>query len=294
MGKLLSALVILALLSVFAIAAEQRPVKPSVGAQPGGATQPQPGTLLNPQPGDAFRDCPVCPEMVVVPAGGFKMGSPPGERGREASEGPRHIVRIPVPFAVGRYEVTFAEWDACVADGGCGGYLPMDWGWGRGDRPVVGVDWERTQDYIRWLSRKTGMPYRLLTEAEWEYAARAGTGKAYSWGNAIGKGNANCDGCGGNWDNQQTAPVGSFSPNRFGLHDMHGNVWEWVEDRWNPSYGGAPTDGSEWTTTGDPNFRILRGGAWFNAPMYLRSAYRGHAIPTASANGGGFRVARHL
>ena len=164
-------------------------------------------------PGYRFRDCAECPEMVVVPAGSFWMGSPRGEAGRDGDEGPRHEVRIAEPFAMGVYEVTFAQWDACAAAGGCGGRRPKDRGWGRGDRPVIFVSWDDAQAYVRWLSEKTGERYRLPSESEWEYAARAGTATRYWWGNGIGGGRANCDGCGSRWDNDRTAPVGSFAAN---------------------------------------------------------------------------------
>ena len=148
------------------------------------------------RPGREFRDCAVCPEMVVVPTGSYRMGSLAGEAGRSNNEGPAHTVRIGYALAVGKYEVTFEEWDACVSwGGGCGGYRPEDWGWGRGSRPVINVSWEDAREYTRWLSRETGEVYRLLSEAEWEYAARAGTTTRYSWGDDIGGNRANCDGC---------------------------------------------------------------------------------------------------
>jgi formylglycine-generating enzyme required for sulfatase activity len=174
-------------------------------------------------PGAAFRDCPECPEMVVVAAGSFQMGSADDQAGHQPDESPRHEVRIGAPFAVGKFEVTFAEWDACVADGGCDGFAPDDQHWGRGTRPVVDVSWEETKSYVDWLSRKTGSQYRLLTEAEWEYAARGGTTTPWSFGNAIDDGMAN-------FAADKTVPVGSYKPNGFGIFDMHGNVWEWVQD----------------------------------------------------------------
>ena len=205
-------------------------------------------------PGFKFRDCPGCPEMVVVPGGQF---------GR--------------PFAVGVYEVTFGEWDACVSGGGCGGHRPDDEGWGRGNRPVINVSWHDAKAYVRWLSGKTGEQYRLPSDAEWEYVARAGTATAYWWGNDIGRNRANCDSdCGDSY--RYTAPVGSFSANPFGLHDVHGNVWEWVE----------ACDGD------DCSRRVLRGGSWNSVPRSLRSAFR-----FRNSSGGrniylGFRVARTL
>ena len=179
-------------------------------------------------------------------------------------ERPQHRVTIPRAFALGKYEVTFAQWDVCVRAGGCN-HLPNDAGWGRGNRPVVDVSWDDARGYVRWLARKTGQEYRLPSEAEWEYAARAGTTSRYHWGDSVGRGNANCDGCGSRWDLSRTAPVGSFSANRFGLHDVHGNVYEWVEDCWYGSYGGAPRDGNAWTT-GDCTLRVLRSGSWYSRP----------------------------
>ena len=223
--------------------------------------------------GRRFRDCVDCPEMVVVPSGSFTMGSPSSESYRDDDEGPRHLVNIAYPLAVGVYEVTFAEWEACVSDGGCGGHRPDDEGWGRGNRPVINVSWKDAQSYVRWLSARTGHRYSLLSESEWEYVARAGTTTAYSWGDNIGWNRANCDGCGSRWDDEQTARVGSFSANGWGVHDMHGNVWEWVEDCWNGSYVGAPADGSAWES-GDCGRRVMRGGSWYGIPRYLRSAYR--------------------
>ena len=245
------------------------------------------------RPGRVFRDCPECPEMVVVSAGSFMMGSPSYEAERDDDEGPRHRVTIPKPFAVGKYEVTFAEWDACVADGGCRGRRPADRGWGRARRPVINVSWNDAKTYVRWLSNKTGQEYRLLSEAEWEYVARAGTTSRYSWGDDIGRNRANCDGCGSRWDDKQTAPAGSFAPNVFGLHDAHGNVYEWVEDCWNASYAGAPPDGSAWTG-GDCGLRVLRGGSWDSEPRYLRSAYRNRDWAGVRDYFSGFRVARTL
>ena len=240
-------------------------------------------------PGDAFQDSPGCPKLVVVPPGSFMMGSPKEEEDRNDDEGPVHEVRIDYSLAVGMYPVTFDEWDACASDGGCGGYEPHDAGWGRGTRPVINVSWEDAQGYVRWLSRKTGQEYRLLSESEWEYVARAGTRTRYWWGDEIGRNRANCDGCGSRWDNRQTAPVGSFSANAFGLHDVHGNVWEWVEDCWNGSYRGAPTDGS-----GNCAVRVLRGGSWRSVPSYLRSALRFSFTTDNRDLYIGFRIARTL
>jgi formylglycine-generating enzyme required for sulfatase activity len=242
-----------------------------------------------PQAGQNFRDCTDgCPEMVVVPAGSFMMGS------AEFGEGPPRRVTIAKPFGVGKFEVTFAEWEACVAGRGCG-RNPDDSRWGRGKRPVINVSWDDAKQYVAWLSRKTGKNYRLLTEAEWEYAARAGSTTLYSWGDDIGRGNAHCTGCGSPWNENQTAPVGSFKPNAFGLHDMHGNVWEWVEDCWDLDLTEAPSDGrARESGCPDDQRRVQRGGAFLHEPRVLRSTVRNSYGKDNRANGVGFRVARTL
>ncbi len=246
------------------------------------------------KPKDAFRECAKdCPEMVVVPTGKFMMGSPEGQGTDD--ERPQHEVTIAEPFALSKFEVTFADWDACVAYGDCDPRI-SDNGWGRGRQPAIYVNWDSANRYVAWVSRMTGKPYRLLSEAEWEYAARAGTETAYSWGDQIGNGNANCDGCGSHWDNRQTAPVESFAENAFGLYGMHGNVWEWVEDCVHNNYRGAPYDGLPWTTggNGDCNSRIVRGGSWASVPRFLRSAGRTGSSAGNRNNTIGFRVARDL
>ena len=210
-------------------------------------------------------------EMVAIPGGSFRMGDLSGD-GRDW-EGPVHVVTI-APFEMGKYEVTFSQWDACVADGGCS-HVPDDEGWGRGNRPVINVSWDDVQGFIAWLNTKTGGGYRLPTESEWEYAARAGSESKYSWGNELGSNRANCDKeyCGDRWE--KTAPVGAFASNAWGLHDMHGNVWEWVEDCWNDSYVGAPGDGSAWRS-GSCSQRVIRGGSWLNTTGFL--AFRGPVL----------------
>lgn len=238
------------------------------------------------EPGDVFRDCPDCEEMVVVPPGAFDMGSTDA-----ASEGPVHRVTIGKPFAIGRREATFAEWDQCVAAGVCK-YNPSDHGWGRGDRPVIDVSWDDVKDFLKWLSQKTGQPYRLLTEAEWEYAARAGTQSPYWWGKDVGTDHARCEDCGGD-PARHTLPTGSFRPNAFGLYDTAGNAAEWVQDCWNPNYKGAPTDGSAWTA-GDCTLHVLRGGSFANKATYIRSAARFRYDTSVRYYANGFRLARDL
>jgi formylglycine-generating enzyme required for sulfatase activity/CRP-like cAMP-binding protein len=246
-------------------------------------------------PADTFRECAnvnACPEMVVVPAGVVMMGVPTDEEGGANSKDSQHKVTIASPFAVSKFEVTFDEWDTCVAYGDCPHV--SDSRFGRGRRPVINVSWYDAQSYAAWLSRMTGKPYRLLSEAEWEYAARAGTDTLYPWGDEIGKHNTNCLGCGGEWDGKETAPVGSFSANAFGLHDMLGNVSEWVEDCFRANYDGAPADGLARAARNDCHSRVLRGGGWNSSPDKLRSASRGTGRTFSQSNSVGFRVARTL
>ena len=244
------------------------------------------------KPGDLFRECTKdCPEMIVVPPGEFVMGSPEAEKGRAANEGPRHRVTIARAFAVSRYDVTFDEWDACISVGGCS--QVSDSGFGRRTRPATNVTWDDAQRYVAWLAKMTGRPYRLLSEAEWEYAARAGSTTTYFWGDEIGKGNANCMGCGSEWENRGPAPVGSFKPNAFGLYEMTGNAWQWLQDCFHPDYNGAPADGSAWTS-GDCSLRTDRGGSWISGPQNARLAFRG-SYPAGSRNYSlGIRVGRTL
>ena len=244
-----------------------------------------------PQVGTAFRDCAGCPELVWLPQGEFVMGD------ASAANSPRPVVAIRYMLAVGRFEVTFAQWDACVAAGGCR-RRPHDAGWGQGWQPAINVSWVDAQQYVAWLSRSTGKRYRLLTEAEWEYAARAGTDVRYWWGDQVGRGDANCADCGSKWDGRQAAPVGRFAPNPFGLHDMHGNVSEWVEDcyhdRIHDRTRDAPTDGRAWTSacTAAIDTRIVRGGAWYGSARSMRSSSRTSAASDHFDNGIGFRIAR--
>ena len=232
---------------------------------------------------------PILPEMVAIPGGSFRMGCVSGLDCQD-DEKPVHEVRV-ASFALSKYEVTFEEYDGFVA--ATGRRSPNDQGWGRGRRPVIRVSWDDAVAYAEWLSAQTGERYRLPTEAEWEYAARAGSTTKYGWGNEIGQNRANCRGCGSQWDGEKTAPVGSFNPNAFGLHDMHGNLWEWVHDCWSDSYQGAPTDGSA-RTSGDCESRVLRGGSWFNRPELLRAASRLRDSPGLRYVNLGFRVARTL
>ena len=257
------------------------------------------GPILKPT--YAFRDCAACPEMVVIPAGSFMMGSPDGEADRSPAEGPQRQVTIPRPMAVGKFEVTFAEWEACVAGGGCqGNPSPGDEGWGKDKQPVINVSWDDAVEYVKWLSQKTGKTYRLLTEAEWEYAARAGTTSPFTTGATITPEQANFqtnfneDGSKREGEyREQAIKVGTFPPNAFDLHDMHGNVWEWVADNWHDDYAGAPIDGSV-NPSGDASMRVQRGGSWYSFVSEIRSASRHGDQPDHRGADIGFRVARGL
>jgi formylglycine-generating enzyme required for sulfatase activity len=225
-----------------------------------------------------------------VPAGTFLMGSPEGKDNGDDQERPQHEVTIAKPFAVGRTDVTFAEWDICVAAGACP--KVSDAGWGRGDRPVVLVNWEEAKGYAAWLKRMTGKDYRLLSETEWEYAARTGNQGRWSFGDdehqvhdyAWFRGNSS----------DQIHPVAKKKPSAFGLYDMHGNVWQWVEDCYHNSYQGAPSNGSQWVEGCSEDKRVVRGGSWFSAADYVRSALRYRHSSYSHVDNVGFRVGRTL
>ena len=233
------------------------------------------------------KDCEQCPTMVTLPAGHFLMGSNEGEE----NEKPPHQVQVE-SFYISETEVTFNQWEACYNEGGCS-YLPDDNGWGRDVRPVINVSWQDAKEYTQWLRKKTGIRYRLPSEAEWEYAARAGSAKKYTTGDEItceqaryGTFSGDCDGT------HMTLPVGSYSANDFYLYDMHGNVWEWVEDCYHSDYYGAPKKGTVWKGSEDCR-RVLRGGSWFVNADNLRSAYRLYNAPSVRIYSLGFRVARN-
>ncbi len=251
------------------------------------------------EPKDTFKECDFCPEMVAVPAGLFTMGSPVSEPERGKREGPQHQVTFARPFAAGKFAVTFDEWDACVADGGCNGYQPTDSGLGRGRQPVINVNWDDAKAYVVWLSRKIGKTYRLLSEAEREYVTRAGTTTPFWWGSSISTSQANYDGRsaynhGSKGEfRQRTMPVDSFQPNPWGFYQVHGNVWEWTEDCYKDNYAGAPTDGSA-STSGDCGLRVLRGGSLGVGPGGLRAAVRFGMPAHLRGSALGFRVGRTL
>lgn len=237
-------------------------------------------------PGYTFSDCTGCPEMTVLAGGLFVMGSPDNEPGRGRDEGPQREVSV-APFAMGKYEVTFSQWDACLAGGGCNGYSPPDGGWGRGDRPVTGVSWEDAQAYVNWLnSQAGGTSYRLPSEAEWEYAARAGQAAAYAFGARVTQTEAT-------FLARQTTPVGAHAPNAFNLYDMHGNAGELVEDCYAANYDLAPIDGVA-VEADECRRRVYRGGSYNDQAPVLRAAARRFTETTSRTQGIGFRVARSL
>jgi formylglycine-generating enzyme required for sulfatase activity len=238
-----------------------------------------------------FRDAPFAPEVVVIPAGEFMMGSSDSEEGWNEYERPKHRVTIRSRFALGRYPRTFDEYDRFCEAKQRG--KPDDSGWGRGRRPVINVSWDDAQAYIAWLSQETGKPYRLPSEAEWEYACRAGTTSRYSFGDMITPDQANYADS-GLW---RTSEVGAYSANPWGLHDMHGNIWEWVDDDWHENYRGAPSDGSAWKEikgSADSRLCVWRGGACSANSRYCRSALRNWGDPDRRDSNVGFRVARTL
>ena len=242
------------------------------------------------------------PAMVVLPPGSFRMGDLSGDG--DDDERPVHTVTISRRIAMCRYPVTFEDYGRFVAAAEGRGFFktlfgnkperPGDEGWGRGRRPVINVNWHEAKAYAAWLSEQTGKHYRLPSESEWEYAARSGTETAYSWGDEIGVNRANGHDSGSEWSDRQTSPVGSFEPNAFGLYDMYGNVWEWVEDCWHDNYEGAPSDGSVWTSGGDSDRRVVRGGSWYDVPRDLRSAYRDWIRPSYRSIDVGFRLVQDL
>lgn len=234
--------------------------------------------------GEVFKDCETCPEMITVDSGVFTMGRDDGH----PMEGPSHLVSIE-KFNLSTTEITFAQWDACVKDRGCS-KKPDDEGWGRGDRPVINVSWNDVQQYIQWLNQKTGRAYRLPSESEWEYAARAGSQNNFSWGDEVGINKANCKVCGSHWDNKQSAPVKSFKANKYGLYDMHGNVMELTQDCYHPHYYDAPNDQTPWMT-GKCESHMFRGGYWGSEGYFMWSLFRNGIKPDGAGKGLGFRVA---
>ncbi len=264
---------------------------PTLGTMPGVLTAEKERAL---KASDSFQECWSCPEMVAVPAGEFMMGSPETEQGRSKDEGPQRKVTISAALAIGRFEVTFDEWDGCVAHAGCPAEGVAAANFGRGRQPVINVSWEDAKKYVDWLSKRTGKTYRLLTEAEWEYAARAGKATRFSFGDddeALGEHAWFSDN-----SESRTHAVGAKRANAFGLHDMHGNVTEWVEDCYVENYNGAPTDGASWKEgcKDKTSSRVVRGGSWVIDTVDLRSSIRGRDVPVIRNSYFGVRVARVL
>lgn len=245
----------------------------------------QPGQEL--KPGVIFRDCEACPEMVVIPPGLFLMGSD-----KHKSEKPRRLIRFRKPFAIGRFETTHEQWQACLDAGTCK-HKPHDHNWGTNRMPVINVSHAMVKNYAKWLSQTTGQKYRLPSEAEWEYVARAGSKKNYWYGDLVGENQVNCRKCGSPWSGIGNAPIGSFEPNPWGVYDMHGNAFEWVEDCWHPNYEGAPKSSAA-RTDGKCHFRVIRGGSWYYYSRMSRSANRQKNPSAVKSYWLSFRLVREL
>lgn len=253
-----------------------KPAAPAASAPPAAA-----------RAGAEFRDCPACPVMVSVPAGSFVMGN----NASDPSEKPAHQVAIGAPFAIGKYEVTVQQWNACVGAGRCQAIAQAPGT--QPNAPMRDVSWDDAQQYLKWLAAVSGKPYRLPTEAEWEFAARGGSAAPYWWGAQMATGKANCKECGQPWTAERPAPVGSFSANGYGLHDTSGSVWEWVADCWHGNFKDAPADGRVWDA---PNcrVRVIRGGSWREGAAYMVASTRFRYDASVRQSQNGFRVARSL
>ena len=269
-----------------ATAAKPPPSRPAQPA-PAPASAAPAASAARPTAGSVIKDCPACPPLIALPAGSFTMGS----NNSDPSEKPAHRVAITAPFAIGKFEVTVQQWNACVNAGGCqkttqAANTPPD-------APIRDVSWDDAQQYVKWLASTTGKPYRLPTEAEWEYAARGGTSTRYWWGEQMATGKANCKECGQPWANEGPARAGSSAANAFGLHDTSGSVWEWVSDCWHNSFKDAPTDGRSWD---EPNcrVRVIRGGSWREGAPYMVASTRFRYDAGVRQFQNGFRVARSL
>ncbi|NEX62790.1 SUMF1/EgtB/PvdO family nonheme iron enzyme [Noviherbaspirillum galbum] len=260
------------------------PAAPPVQATPSAPAAEQPAPRRNASA--EIKDCPTCPDLISLPAGSFTMGSNTGD----PTEKPEHRVTLASGFAIGKYEVTLEQWNACVDTGGC---TKVNIDASKKNVPVRDVSWDDAQQYVKWLTKITGKSYRLPTEAEWEYAARGGTSTRFWWGEQMRKGTANCKDCGPPWQQDAPAPVGSFAPNPFGLHDVNGSVWEWVSDCWHTSFKGAPADGKSWE---DPacRVRVIRGGSWREDASYMPSSTRFKYDANVRHTQNGFRVVREL
>lgn len=263
--------------------------EPPAAKEPPVQAAPAPEPLPDKPPAKAasgeIQDCPTCPVLVSLPAGGFIMGSNTGD----PTEKPAHRVSIRSAFAIGKYEVTVDQWKVCVEAGGCPKLSDNN----PGNTPVRDVSWDDAQQYVKWLSSTTGKPYRLPTEAEWEYAARGGTSTRFWWGEQMRTGNANCKDCGNPWSEDGPAAVGSFAANPYGLHDVNGSVWEWVSDCWHTSYRGAPSDERS-RDAPSCRERVIRGGSWRDGASYMPSSTRFKYGASVRHSQNGFRVARDV
>lgn len=267
---------------------------------PWGATPLSPDVEATLKPKDGFKECPECPEMVVVPKGSFMMGTPASEVDRSKGEDPVHRVTIAKPFAVGRFAISFGEWDACLADGGCNGVRGDDRGFGHGRLPAHGLSFEHAQAYLAWLSRKAGRTYRLPSESEREYFTRAGTTTPFWFGKTVGPQDANYDASipyanGPRGERSKgPKPVDAYAPNPFGLYQVHGNIYEWTQDCFNKRYTeDTPVDGSPWLE-GDCSKRMVRGGEWGWSANNIRAGARNESRADSGAGPYGFRVVRDL
>jgi formylglycine-generating enzyme required for sulfatase activity len=264
---------------------------PKEAPKPSPALVPAPAAAAAPPkavaPGTDIKDCPACPTLVSIPAGTFTMGS----NTSDPSEKPAHEVAVGAPFAIGRYEVTVQEWNACAAAGGCQKIAQRPNA--SANAPMRDVSWDDAQQYAKWLSTVSGKPYRLPTEAEWERAARGGTATRYWWGEQMAQGKANCKECGKPWAEDAPANAGTFAANPYGLYDTSGSVWEWVADCWHNNYKGAPGDGRMWD---EPNcrVRVIRGGSWREGASYMVASTRFKYDASVRHSQNGFRVARSL
>lgn len=263
-----------------------QPAQPAQSAQPAQPAQAAQAEQRTSAAGAEIRDCAHCPTLVSVPAGSFTMGSNSGD----PSEKPAHRVAIDKPFAIGKTEVTIEQWNACVAANAC---PRLSVGGDAGNLPARDLSWDDAQAYVKWLSAQTGQAYRLPTEAEWEFAARGGSASRHWWGDGMRAGMANCKECGEPWQQQAPAPVASFAPNAFGLHDMSGSVWEWVSDCWHGNYKNAPTDGRSWNES-FCSAHVIRGGSWREGASYMPVTTRFHYDTSVRQSQNGFRVARDI
>jgi formylglycine-generating enzyme required for sulfatase activity len=235
-----------------------------------------------------FKDCPECPRVVVLAPGVFTMGG----SSIDQTEQPAHLVTLEHPFAIGKYEVTVREWNACVEAGGCkstaqyAGLSPR--------APIRDISWNDAQQYVQWLSKLTGASYRLPSEAEWEYAERGGTSTRYWWGDQMAPGKANCKDCGPPWQIDEPVEAGSFEPNPYGLYDMNGSVWEWVQDCWHNSFSQAPGDAVPWDDQPGCEARVVRGGSWRDSAPFMVASTRAGDAPSLRQSQNGFRVARDV